>query len=347
MPRLATLSGRLAALLIAAIVVAACGESPGVKIETVPPRQTSSVSVPDATATLPPELEPTSTAAPTQTAEPTPTTAVPTPTQIPEPSIEIVPAQIVPGGTAVVYLSGAISSATLTFENGQYPMLQEGNRWWAIVGVGAFKEPGDYAAAITFTTQGGSDPATIVASLSVIAKNYPSENIELDPDTAALLDPAIIQAELAQRASIFSKLSAQRLWSGPFVLPAAGLVSSIYGQGRSYNGGPITDYHHGTDFIGDTGDPVVAAAAGRVAFAGELQIRGTAIILDHGAGVFSAYHHLSSVEVVEGQLVSAGERIGAIGSTGLVTGPHLHWEVIVRGVEVDGQLWLQGFEIGP
>jgi murein DD-endopeptidase MepM/ murein hydrolase activator NlpD len=76
-------------------------------------------------------------------------------------------------------------------------------------------------------------------------------------------------------------------------------------------------------------------------------VRGNTIILDHGAGVMSAYNHLSEFAVTEGQAVMPGQIIGKMGSTGLVTGPHLHWEVIVRGVEVDAELWLTGREIGP
>ena len=70
-------------------------------------------------------------------------------------------------------------------------------------------------------------------------------------------------------------------------------------------------------------------------------------MLDHGAGVFTGYNHLSEIDVNLGDTVTAGQQIGLIGSTGLVTGPHLHWEVIVRGIEVDGQLWLDGTTIGP
>jgi murein DD-endopeptidase MepM/ murein hydrolase activator NlpD len=108
----------------------------------------------------------------------------------------------------------------------------------------------------------------------------------------------------------------------------------------------VTSYHTGTDFVGDTGAPITAAAAGRVAFAGELRVRGGSVMIDHGAGVFSAYHHLSRIDMAEGQSVTRGQSVGAMGATGLVTGPHLHWEVVVRGVEVDGGLWLEGREIG-
>ena len=156
-----------------------------------------------------------------------------------------------------------------------------------------------------------------------------------------------MQNEINLRASIYSGYTPARLWSGPFVRPNGAALSSQYGEGRSYNGGPVTDYHRGTDFAAQEGAPVVAAARGRVAFTGELQVRGGSIMIDHGAGVFTAYHHLSAIDVSEGQIVNAGARIGAVGSNGLATGPHLHWEVIVRGIEVDGLDWLQGVEVGP
>jgi murein DD-endopeptidase MepM/ murein hydrolase activator NlpD len=226
-------------------------------------------------------------------------------------------------------------------------MLREGDRWWALIGVAADLPPGLYPVSVTYVPPGQQAAANIVASFVVTRKDFGIAYIELDEASASLLAPEIVQAEIARRAAIFSGFTAQRLWSGPFVAPARGSVSSPYGEGRSYNQRPATDYHHGTDFIGDVGSPVVASAAGRVAFAGELRVRGNSIIIDHGAGLFTAYHHLSAIDVAEGQSVTAGQRIGAIGATGAVTGPHLHWEVIVRGVEVDGALWLKGTEIGP
>ena len=208
-------------------------------------------------------------------------------------------------------------------------------------------EPGLYPVSVSYTPSGRADRASVVASLTVTDRDFAVEYIELDPQTAALLAPDVVQAELTHRAAIFAGYTVQRLWSGSFQPPADGKKSSIYGEGRSYNGGPVTDYHRGTDFIGDIGDLVFAAASGRIVFTGALQVRGNAIVIDHGAGVFTAYHHLSSIGVSEGQAVAVGQPIGAIGSTGLVTGPHLHWEVVIRGVEVDGEPWLAATEIGP
>jgi murein DD-endopeptidase MepM/ murein hydrolase activator NlpD len=225
-------------------------------------------------------------------------------------------------------------------------MLHDGNRWWAVIGVGALVAPGLYPVSVAYTPMGSQTSTSVVASIPVEDRDFPVEYIELSPQSSALLAPEIVQAELARRASIFSGYTTQRFWSGVFLAPGRGAISSIYGEGRIYNGGPVTDYHRGTDFVGEIGAPVTAAASGRVVFVGELRVRGNAIMIDHGAGVFTAYHHLSAFKAAEGQMVRAGDLIGEVGSTGLVTGPHLHWEVIVRGVEVDGEL-LKGGEIGP
>ncbi len=116
-------------------------------------------------------------------------------------------------------------------------------------------------------------------------------------------------------------------------------MTTEFGTARGYNGGPVSTHHSGTDFGVDEGTPVSAAAAGRVAFAGQLTTRGTSVIIDHGAGVFTAYHHLSVIEVTEGQDVAQGQEVALSGMTGLATGPHLHWELIVGGVNVDPVEW--------
>ena len=331
----------LSVLLVTALVLACSGGGVRAKGElaTATPAQESAQPTAVSGVTAPP-----ATAQPTATL---PTPAPPTATPAPAGGISFSPAQIPQGGAAVVYLNEQATSATLTFRERQYPMLQAGGHWWAVIGVGAIAEPGLHPVSVSYTPSGSSAAMSVVASIAVTDRDFPVEYIELDSQTAALLAPEIVNAEISQRAAIFAGYTMQRFWSGAFVVPASGALSGHYGEGRSYNGAPATDYHRGTDFAGEIGAPVYAAASGRVVFTGELQVRGNAIILDHGAGVFTAYHHLSSSAVAQGQTVTAGQSIGAIGSTGLVTGPHLHWEVIVRGVEVDGELWLTGQEVGP
>lgn len=127
---------------------------------------------------------------------------------------------------------------------------------------------------------------------------------------------------------------------GGFVRPARGVVTSLFGEKRG------STRHPGIDFDGGTGDPVVAAAAGTVSMAGPAPAGyagyGTIVVLDHGGGVQTLYAHLSKTRVSPGVAVLAGEDIGAIGTTGVVTGSHLHFEVRQGGVPVNPRPWLPG-----
>jgi murein DD-endopeptidase MepM/ murein hydrolase activator NlpD len=93
--------------------------------------------------------------------------------------------------------------------------------------------------------------------------------------------------------------------------------------------------HTGIDIDGRTGDPVRAASAGEVLYAGWLRGYGQVIILDHGGSLTTVYAHLSRIEVQEGAKVGAGEVIGRVGATGVATGSHLHFEVRVNGNAVN------------
>jgi murein DD-endopeptidase MepM/ murein hydrolase activator NlpD len=312
--------------------------SDGIVIATLTPAAQTQAA--ESTAEPSDSPAPTEAAAPAETPTPEPPSAVPT-------GLAFQPPQVRQGGYSVIYLYEPAVNATLSFGGLQYPMLQDGDRWWAVIGVGAFAEPGLAPLSVSYTPPDGGDVESIAQSIEIVDYDYPVENIDLSPETSALLDPDIVNNELAIRAGVLSGFTSEKLWSGAFVRPAEGAISSIYGVARSYNNGPVSSYHHGTDFAGDVGDPVYAAAGGVVVFAQELQVRGNTIMIDHGAGLFTAYNHLSAIGVQEGETVTAGQLIGAIGSTGLVTGPHLHWEVVLRGVEVDGELWLEGTPIGP
>jgi len=343
----------LVLLFLAALLVACNGDSSdtgtdgqpdsndGIQIATLTPTTAAPAGTelqPAAEASATPE--PTATAEPAESPTPEPPSAVPT-------GLSFQPPQIRQGGYSVIYLYEDASNATLSFGGLQYPMLQDGDRWWAVIGVGAFAEPGLAPLSVAYTPADGGDVESIAQSIEIIDHDYPVENINLDPETSALLAPEIVNNELAIRAGVLTGYTAAKLWDGAFVRPAEGAISSEYGVARSYNNGPVSSFHGGTDFAGDIGAPIYAAAAGTVVFAEELQVRGNTVIVDHGGGVFTSYNHLSEILVSEGEAVTAGQHIGALGSTGLVTGPHLHWEVIVRGVEVDGELWLEGNAVGP
>ncbi|HUF35863.1 MAG TPA: M23 family metallopeptidase [Gemmatimonadales bacterium] len=152
------------------------------------------------------------------------------------------------------------------------------------------------------------------------------------PDSAAR---ARIDRELARSREVSRRShETPRLWSGPFRLPRPSRITSVYGTAREYNG-EITSRHLGTDFAGATGAPVLAAARGLVALVADFYLAGHAVYLDHGAGLVTGYFHLSRIDVAEGDTVAAGQPIGAVGRSGRVTGPHLHWIARYGTITVD------------
>jgi murein DD-endopeptidase MepM/ murein hydrolase activator NlpD len=114
--------------------------------------------------------------------------------------------------------------------------------------------------------------------------------------------------------------------------------TSFYGDRRTYaysDGGSAGSIHNGVDLAAPTGTPIHAPGRGRVRMATNRIVTGGTIVIEHLPGVYSLYYHLDSVDVTVGETVETGAVIGTVGSTGLSTGPHLHWELRVAGVAVD------------
>jgi murein DD-endopeptidase MepM/ murein hydrolase activator NlpD len=269
-----------------------------------------------------------------------PTVAPPTVTAsatrrpLPPPTVEIDPPQVAQGGTAMIRVRGGeLTTIAATFLGKALPLNEVGGTLVAFVGIGPDHQTGEFPVMVR------SGDHEVIAVLSITRTAWPVENIQVAPGLEDLLTADAAQRELAIRGPLLQTSTSEKLWAGPFVLPSPAAVSDPFGVARSYNNGPVSSYHSGVDFDAATGDPIVAAARGRVIYAGPLPIRGNSVLIDHGLGIVSGYHHLSEMSVSVGDLVSAGARIGRAGATGLVTGPHLHWEVVVRGVNVDGLTW--------
>jgi murein DD-endopeptidase MepM/ murein hydrolase activator NlpD len=178
--------------------------------------------------------------------------------------------------------------------------------------------------------------------VAVVSSGFPNQAITVPEDQSALLNPQIRSDEDAFLATLYGQFTEEQQWDGLFQTPVTTtVVTAPYGGGRSYNDGPVSIFHSGTDFDGAIGTPILAAANGTVVFNDVLTLRGNTVILDHGLGVFSGYYHLSESFVEVGEQVMAGQAVGAGGSTGLSTGPHLHWELQVNGVPVNGMQWTE------
>ena len=196
---------------------------------------------------------------------------------------------------------------------------------------------GDDTVAVTLRASRGDRVDTSVVRLTVRQPDYPRERITVPPrmvdyDSAT---GARIEAEgLRAREISRSSHDTPRLWSLPLTLPRPSRITSPYGGAREYNG-MVTSRHTGTDFAGAVGAPVVAPTRGVVALVADFYLAGRAVYLDHGAGLVTGYFHLSRADVVAGDTVSAGQRIGAVGRSGRVTGPHLHWIMRYGTISLD------------
>jgi murein DD-endopeptidase MepM/ murein hydrolase activator NlpD len=221
--------------------------------------------------------------------------------------------------------------------------LEDGS-FVALQGIHAMLNPGPYPLRLEATLPDGTKQS-YEQMVVVQSGYYPNDPVLLvEPET---IDPVITDQELAQVSEITKPASLTRYWQGLFQAPAyfPDCFTSRFGNRRTYIGSGTEEkyysFHSGLDFCGGAGLPITAPADGVVIFAGPLIVRGNATIIDHGWGVYSGFWHQSEIKVQVGQTVKKGDIIGVVGGTGRVTGPHLHWEVWVNGIQVNPMLWLE------
>ena len=258
------------------------------------------------------------------------------------PLVGVGPEPVVQGQTVLVEviaegdldLSGSLFGQELRF-------IEEEGRYWALAGINALTAPGDYPLLLEATEAESGDLLTMREAFTVTKAGFGTYNVVVSEGRQGLLAADVVEAERKTVNAVYAEVSGEQLWSGAFRLPLAGeiRVTAPFGQRRSYNGGPVASYHSGQDLGADKGVPVLAPITGTVALAEPLKVRGKAVIIDHGLGVFTGFWHLSQIDVTVGQTVGQGEVIGLVGNSGLSTGPHLHWEMRVLGVPVDPFQW--------
>jgi murein DD-endopeptidase MepM/ murein hydrolase activator NlpD len=275
----------------------------------------------------------------------TPTSQVnpqgPAATSIPPPEVIVSKTAITQAAAPLISVIGELSGGSITFINRTYKLTQGSQSMYAFIGADADDKPGTYPARIDFVLKNGSKGSTNV-NITLGATRWTTDSITVPASLEALLDPAVSAPELAQLKQVYGGYTPQKLWNGPWLMPAAGAITTQFGEERSYNRGPITGHHGGTDIGAPMGAPVAATNSGKVVMARQLRVHGNMIVIDHGGGVYSGYAHLSTFAAVEGQQVNAGEIIGYVGSSGVSTAAHLHWEMSVGGVLVDALRFTNG-----
>ncbi len=231
-------------------------------------------------------------------------------------------------------------SLTGQFGKWAIPFAEDGDHYIGVVGVGAHPVtgvmPGLHDVVIT-ATHDAALPTVVTSNLLINPGHFNSEYIRLSTDRQELLDPQNVTNELNKLNAAWTIFNPQHYWTGLFRVPVDHYtkISSPFGTRRSYDGGPFTSYHEGTDFAVPAGTPVYAPADGVVVIAEPLSVRGNAVVIDHGWGIYSGLYHLSEIKVTPGQTVKQGDLVGLSGNTGLSTGAHLHWDIRIRGLNVD------------
>ncbi len=182
-----------------------------------------------------------------------------------------------------------------------------------------------------------ADAEVVKISLTIRAGKYGEEHLHLP---AEMVNPTNvvhlqqIKNDRIRLRQIYGSSKAVIRFFHPFIRPLKSTIITPFGRRRFLNEIPKSP-HGGIDLRGKTGTPVPAAAGGKVAFSGKLYYSGNAVIIDHGLDIFSLYLHLDTLSAAEGDQVNQGQIIGKLGSTGRVTGPHLHWGIKINGIFVD------------
>ena len=248
----------------------------------------------------------------------------------------------VPGGVARLDL-GAAARAPQAFtehEGQRIPLLVLGTPldWYALLGIPLAAAPGQAAIRVQPT-----DGPEQLLSYAIGAKQYRQQQLRVAPRTVDLSpqDEARFERERAHQRQVISTFSTPLPQEADLHLPAPvpGRRSGSFGLRRVFNGQPRNP-HSGMDIAAPTGTPIACPLAGKVIDTGDYFFNGQTVWLDHGGGLLSMYCHLSRIDVQVGHSLRKGQTLGAVGATGRVTGPHLHWGVMLNRNMVDPALFL-------
>ncbi len=204
--------------------------------------------------------------------------------------------------------------------------------WYGFLGADLNAHPGHYKVVVKLQ---GSDTEKQL-EVRIRQKDYgvrrltlPRNMVDLDAETLQR-----VKKESRKMKTLWEAPSLAPLWSGSFLRPISGEVAGPFGQRSIINEQPRSP-HSGIDLKGEMGTPIHAINHGQVVLTGDHFFTGLTVVIDHGGGIQSMYFHLAKIAVQKGDRVAKGQIVGLVGSTGRVTGPHLHWGIRVNGDRID------------
>ncbi len=248
----------------------------------------------------------------------------------------------VPGGIVKLNLNIPADSSSVFpqayFQEKKLLVYPSSGNYYALIGIPLKLKPGSYE--IKYTDHNGSSK---VKSFIVKNKKYNISRIKIKNNNMVNPDPKTqekIISELTNIGSAVNTYTQDLPHSLILRQPVSGIPTTSFGAQRIIND-QLKDPHTGMDIAAATSTPVYAAASGKVVLADNFYLPGNMVALDHGRGLVTMYAHLSEILVKPGEIIKRGDILGKVGSTGRVTGPHLHWTVRLNETPVNPALFLE------
>ncbi|MDH5446417.1 MAG: peptidoglycan DD-metalloendopeptidase family protein [Gammaproteobacteria bacterium] len=245
----------------------------------------------------------------------------------------------VPGGIAVVDLkTNSEKPPEVQFLKRRVMVVKGKNgNWHAVVGIPLTLKKGQRSITVKSAT-------TTKQSFKIKHKKYEFRHIRIPNERMVSPSKKDLERHFKEKPLMVKAL---KTWTEQdevpmsFIKPVQGRFSSQFGLRRKYNEQERIRNHTGLDIAAPNGTPIIAPAKGKVIRTGDYFFTGGTVFLDHGQGLITMYCHLSKTDVKAGDILKQGEKIGEVGSTGRVSGPHLHWVVTLNNTKVEPKLFLQ------
>lgn len=251
---------------------------------------------------------------------------------------QIIPKHVKNANTALIILDEKdISSPKLTIDKHNIDFFvhpSQKDKFYALIPISYYKDKKDYRVIISYIKNNKKIFKGV--TLRIIDGNYKSEIINVPKEKVSLSteNKTRVEKEYKEAMSIYEKSSSNLYTKGEYIYPLKSEITSSFGTKRVYNGS-LKSYHSGTDFKAKIGTDIKAVNDGIVVLSENRFYAGNSIIIDHGQGIYSCYYHLNKMNFKKGDKVQKGNIIALSGSTGRVTGPHLHFAFRINGIQVD------------